>query len=385
MTECPACAGSDLREFHRQRDVPVNSCLLLEDRHEAASFPTGPLVLARCGECGFITNTGFDPGLAEYSDRYEETQAFSARFVEFARELASTWVERHDLRGKRVLEIGCGKGEFLVMMAEAGIGRGIGIDPGVHPERIDSPAADRLEWIPDFYSSEYAHLDADAIVCRHTLEHISPVRDFLTEIRTAIGDATDTKVLFELPDAQRVLEEVAFWDVYYEHCSYFTAGSLARLFERCGFAVTALELAYDDQYLLLDAVPVPSDVDPGEWPVDDLSAIAAGADHFGSGYRTTIETWRKRIATASGQTVIWGAGSKGVSFLAEIGDGVAAAVDINPYKHGMYMAGTGHRIIAPDDLPAIDPGLVIAMNPVYLAEIQAELDRLGVAAELVAL
>ena len=385
MTECPACGSPDLIEFHRQRDVPVNSCLLLNDRDEAASFPTGPLVLARCGECGFVTNTGFDPRLAEYSDRYEETQAFSPRFVEFARGLAQTWVDRHDLRGKSVLEIGCGKGEFLVMMAEAGIGKGIGIDPGVHPERIDSPAADRLEWIADFYSAEYSHLQADVIVCRHTLEHISPVRDFLTEIRTAIGNATNTKVLFELPDAQRVLEEVAFWDVYYEHCSYFTAGSLARLFERCGFAVTALEFAYDDQYLLLDAVPVPPGTDTGRWPVDDMEAIATGADHFGSGYRTTLERWAERIAAAPGNTVIWGAGSKGVSFLSEAGDEVAAAVDINPYKHGMYMAGTGHRIISPEELPPLDPALVIAMNPVYLDEIQADLDRLGLRAELVAL
>ena len=39
--------------------------------------------------------------------------------------------------------------------------------------------ADRLTWIPDFYSEEYAHFSVDAIVCRHTLEHIAPVGVFL--------------------------------------------------------------------------------------------------------------------------------------------------------------------------------------------------------------
>ena len=43
-------------------------------------------------------------------------------------------------------------------------------------------------------------------------------------VRRAIGDRLDTVVLFELPDVERVLREVAFWDVYYEHCSYFTLG-----------------------------------------------------------------------------------------------------------------------------------------------------------------
>jgi hypothetical protein len=41
-------------------------------------------------------------------------------------------------------------------------------------------------------------------------------------IRAQSATAPTSPVLFELPDVLRVLEEVAFWDVYYEHCSYFT-------------------------------------------------------------------------------------------------------------------------------------------------------------------
>ncbi len=385
---CPACAKASLVSFHQQSSVPTNSCLLLSDADEATEYPTGAIDLGFCTDCGFITNTLFDPGLAEYSDRYEETQAFSDRFVSFARSLAEQWVERHDLVDKRVLEIGCGKGEFLVLMAEAGIGYGIGIDPGVHPERIETPHDDRLEWIADFYSEAYSHLEADAIVCRHTLEHIGPVYDFLTTIRRAIGDRLDTKVLFELPDTQRVLDEVAFWDVYYEHCSYFSAGSLARLFERAGFQVTHLEYVYDDQYLIIDAVPLPEGEAPTPWDLDDMAALRRGVEHYRTTYAETIASWRHRLTEASqrGETaVIWGAGSKGVSFLSVLGADVAAAVDINPHKHGMFMAGTGHQTISPQDLVGLRPDLVIAMNPVYLDEIQTDLDALGIDAELVAL
>ena len=57
-------------------------------------------------------------------------------------------------------------------------------------------------------------------------------------VRGSIGDRPQVTVFFELPDMERVLVEQAFWDIYYEHCSYFTLGSLARLFRRTGFDVT---------------------------------------------------------------------------------------------------------------------------------------------------
>jgi hypothetical protein len=184
---------------------------------------------------------------------------------------------------------------------------------------------------------------------------------------------------------QRVLDEVAFWDVYYEHCSYFSAGSLARLFERSGFEVLDLALAYDDQYLILDARPIPMDMIPKPWPVTDMDALRRGVDHFRRRYRDTIGHWADRLAPLhrhSETSVIWGAGSKGVSFLSAVGDDIEAAVDINPYKHGMYMAGTGHRIVAPQDLVEIAPDLVIAMNPIYTDEIQDDLNKLEIDAEL---
>ena len=65
-----------------------------------------------------------------------------------------------------------------------------------------------------------------------------------------------------------------------------------------------------------------------------------------------------RTAGREGRSVVlWGGGSKAVSLLTTLGIGreVQAAVDINPYKQGKYMPGIGHRVIAPEALPAHDP------------------------------
>ncbi|MCZ7627714.1 MAG: hypothetical protein M5U19_00760 [Microthrixaceae bacterium] len=80
------------------------------------------MTLRFCLGCGFIWNARFGAKLSEYSSRYEETQGFSERFNDFARDLAKRWVEKHSLAGRTVLEVGCGKGEFLEMMCEAGGG-----------------------------------------------------------------------------------------------------------------------------------------------------------------------------------------------------------------------------------------------------------------------
>jgi SAM-dependent methyltransferase len=230
-----------MKTFYQVRDIPVHSVLLMRSQEQALNYPRRDLQLGFCPSCGFISNVLFDPSVHEYSTSYEETQGFSPTFNAFARQLAQRWVEEYELRGKTVLEIGCGKGEFLALLVELGVGKGIGIDPAFVPERLRTRAGGRLEFVQDFYGEKYAHLQADAICCRHTLEHIAPTGEFMETIRRTVGSRQDTLLLFEVPDMSRILNEVAFWDIYYEHCSYFTTGAIARLFGHAGFKV--LELA----------------------------------------------------------------------------------------------------------------------------------------------
>lgn len=384
---CPSCGSRQLRAFHEQRGIPVNSCLLVDDRRDALDFPTGDLRLELCRSCGFIFNALFDPALTEYSPRYEETQGFSPHFRRFALDVARRWVDRYDLHDRDIVEIGCGKGEFLALMCELGGNRGVGIDPSYRPERLDSPASSRMRFFTDFYGPDHRDIGADAVVCRHTLEHIAPVAAFLDQVRAAM--APSEVALFELPDAMRVLNEGAFWDVYYEHCSYFTAGSLARLFRSAGFDVLDLATVYGGQYLLVDARPGPptSPPRPGE---ETPAEVVAAAGRFAMAVDRSVSAWRRRLYQASldgKRTVIWGAGSKAVSFLTVVGRDakVAYAVDVNPNKHGKFLPGSGHLVVAPEFLKGYQPDLVIAMNSEYQDEIGATLTELGVPAELLAL
>lgn len=401
--ECPACGAHGLRGFYRHGGAPSHSCLLLDSAAQAERFPRGDIELAFCRRCGFITNAAVDPSLQAYSARYEETQGFSPRFRSFAHSLAQRLVARHDLHGQQVLEIGCGKGEFLVDLCELGAGRGVGIDPAIVEERLDSPAAARIEWIRDYWSERYAHLGGDLVVCRHTLEHIARPGEFLRLLRRTLDHRPGAVVFFEVPDVRRVLDERAFWDLYYEHCSYYTAGSLARQFRTAGFDVAELALDFDGQYILIEATPAfgPGGAAHGSpaggrsapplGPIaareEELPEVDAAVKAFAASIDGHLKAWRERLGGLSRdgkRIVLWGSGSKAVSYLTTLGieREVEFVVDINPYKHGKYIAGTGQRIVEPEFLASLRPDVVIAMNPVYREEIGRDLARVGVQAEL---
>jgi hypothetical protein len=121
---------------------------------------------------------------------------------------------------------------------------------------------------------------------------------------------------------------------------------------------------------------------------DDLPRLRDAVASYRERYAKSIATWRDevRARVANGQqVVIWGGGSKGVAYLLalDLGDDLRYAVDINPHKQDRYLAGSGVKVVSPELLREIRPDLVIAMNSIYIDEIRADLDRLGVPAEVV--
>jgi SAM-dependent methyltransferase len=389
ITRCPNCAADGLEIVYSIDRIPVHSTINLSSREEAMKFPTGDLKLAFCNACGFLTNTVYDASLQEYSQNCEESQHVSPTFNKFAHELAARWVEQYKLRGKTILEVGCGKGEFLALMCEIGGCHGIGIDPSYQPSRTPPKIAERLRFINDLYSEQYTSLEADCILCRHTLEHIGPTLDFIRMIRRAIGNRKDMLVLFELPDVTRILKETAFWDVYYEHCSYFSPGSLARLFRKAGFDLLELGRDYGDQYLLLAGKPADRPT-ARQLPLEnDLQEMRSLVSAFKRDVKASIDGWRRMITDAHARgkkVVLWSALSKAVSFLTttKVGNAIEYAVDINPQRQGRFLPVTGQQIMAPSFLTQYQPDYIILMNPIYVREVQADLDRMSVPAKVLA-
>ncbi len=384
--KCPACESGTLTIFYEIDAVPVNSVLLLESRDLALRFPTADIRLARCERCGFVFNACFDSEMTEYSGRYESTQAFSATFAEFNRELAVDLIERHEIKHKTVVEIGCGDGDFVRLLCEIGNNRGFAYDPAFEPAR--HAQSDAVTFFSEFFDEGSSIHDADLVVCKMTLEHIIDVREFVETVRGTLSESSKAVIFFQVPNAEYVFNELAFWDVYYEHCSYFTADSLAALFTSSGFEVTKTWTGYDDQYLMLEAR-----VSPGVKSCTGIKSNRTSGlqtSRFAQEVGGQMTGWRTRLGQyhRDGLNVaVWGAGSKAVAFLAAVGDAPAirTMVDINPNKAGTFLPGSGYEIVLPDRLRESPPDVVVAMNPVYLPEIRRDLDYLGLTPELTSL
>ena len=275
---------------------------------------------------------------------------------------------------------------FWLCSADLGDNSGIGFDPAYRPERTAAESASRIHYIPDFYSEQHSAIRADFVCCKMTLEHIPDTADFIGMVRGSLRNSPDTCVFFQVPDVLRVLEEGAFWDIYYEHCSYFTSGSLARLFARTGFDVLRVGREYGDQYLTIEARAGEGTASPPPTG-SDLENVTALVHSFESRLPRRIAEWRRRLEgyRENGlKTVVWGAGSKGVTFLSTLNvpGAVQYVVDINPHMWGHYMAKTGLEIVGPGILREYRPDVVIVMNPIYREEIVGELASCGLRPEV---
>lgn len=371
---CPVCDHSDCRPFLHRPSVVVHQHLVVDSAEQARKLPRGELRLACCQGCGFVFNAAFDPALVSYGSAYDNSQTSSPHFLAYTEDLVRHLVDDRGARGCRIVEVGCGNGGFLRRLLEHGGPRteGWGFDPSyVGPE---NDCGGRAHFIRSYYDEQCTGIAADVVVCRHVIEHVPQPVALLRTIRKALTASPEARLFFETPCVEWILRHQVVWDFFYEHCSYFSPGSLRTAFERAGFGVLDVRHVFGGQYLWIEAAMSgpPSEPQPGQVP--ELAAA------FGSAEAKMVADWRRRTAALEerGPLAIWGAGAKGVTFANLLGPDArrfACVVDLNPRKQGRFLPGTGHPIVAPSGLDAHRVTQALVMNPNYRAEIEALLAR----------
>lgn len=384
-TNCPNCYHTNIEDFFTVHNAPVHSLVTMKNYSEAMDIARKDINLSFCNNCGFIFNATFDTNIDYYTKGYEDQQGFSPTFIKFITGITTGLIEKYDIHNKDVIEIGCGKGDFLSLICELGNNKGIGIDPAWEPGRTKPNP--KIRFIKEFYSKEHGKLNADIICCRHTLEHIHPTKDFLQLIRNSLGNNTNKIVFFEVPQISRILDVQAFWDIFYEHCSYFSAGSLARLFRSTGFEILDLYHTYNDQYLMIEAKPVNSPSTKTFSIEESIEEQKLRVGNFKKKITEQLNDWRNKLSSLKAEgkkTVVWGGGSKSVGFLTNFADLnlIEYVVDINPHMENNFIPGIGLKYVQPGFLKDYKPEVVIIMNGIYKEEIAKTIHEMNVFPEL---
>jgi Methyltransferase domain/C-methyltransferase C-terminal domain len=379
-SDCPVCGTSSGQLFFEAPAVPVHCNILWPTEAAARLAPRAELRLALCRGCGLVYNVAFDPGVVTYDASYENSLHHSPRFEEYAGELARELTARFQLAGKLVVEVGCGKGEFLKTLCRTAGSRGIGIDASYDPS-IDQSGDESVAFFREPFTTLPSHFAPSLVLCRHVIEHLPSPAPFVAELAAAARRSSGCTVFVEVPNVLYTLRDLGIWDLIYEHCSYFSGPALAHLCFKAGLRAENVYPAFGGQFLCAEASPTWR-LDPPQFR-EELNELDQLVSRFAAEYALKVEYWRRRLAElrASGDRfVVWGAGSKGITFVNTVPGGEAAAclVDLNPRKHGRFVPGTGQQVVGPPALKEVRPSVIVVMNPLYREEIEGRCRELGV-------
>ena len=352
---CRLCGSNQLGTYLTLENAPRNIQHLLT-RNQLDSDSAITLSVYQCKECGLVQLTEA-LGLGYY-DEYLMTASHSPQMKTFQRSQASDFVSRFDLVGKRIIDIGCGDGNYLQYLDEAGA-----IAYGIEPSRPSRQIAQaQSSQILDGYVGRQQLIPGtpyDAFVTRQVLEHVPDPNDFLLGIHQALSS---TGVgLVEVPSLEQSAEGGRFYDFFPDHVSYFSSLTLRHALVRNGFEVLGVSRGMNGEYSVA-LVRKAQEYDS----VTLRHTLGAITQEL----RAFVEDRRlqgKRVA-------VWGAGGKGVTVLAVAQvRGVAYVVDSDPHKQGRFTLVSHLPIFAPEKLLSDPVDAVIITAMAYHDEILNEL------------
>lgn len=370
---CPGCGAEDLSDPILIESQPVILNYRFKTAAESSSVPLRPIALKECGACGLIFNAAFEVGAVPYDGFYENRQSHSEAFSRHVSQVSRMVGAMLESDRPRILEVGCGKGEFLRRVVEFCGGTGEGWDTS-----YEGPARDRdLTFHKEYLTPAKTNGPFDAIVCRHVVEHVPSIGFFLKELVEISRRAGNPYVFIETPRLEWILEHKSAWDIFYEHCNYFTEAALGALARNAGFKVFGHYPVFSHQYQLLvlgaEAPPTSPAVRSGDGRFVSLELLEEIQHQSIPRLASLIDHLRNGAPWA-----IWGAGAKGVCLANRLpNDSLVRVVDTNAAKQGFFVPGTIVPIVPPLAESFIDLGLIVIANPTYEQEIRRDLQAAG--------
>lgn len=390
---CIAC-GHALSPLMTLDDMPASAQNIPAASELAEDHPLS-LTLCQCPSCGLVQ---FD---TEPVDYYRDviragggTRTMTRlRHEEYAR-LLTAMQEQH-IRGRRIVEVGCGRGEFLRMwqnLAEdsegaAALARDEARDPlsgqpnavPLHLVGIEHKAslvaeanasADKTYRVYEGFATgdvRYPESPFDAFVQFNFLEHQPDPCDMLRNIwhnlkPQAIG-------LITVPSFEYILRYNGYYELLRDHIANYTEFTLQKLLQDCGFELLGMDLVNRDTIEAIVRKADPDELSELHYSgrLIDVSALRDSYDRLSASVNAHID----HLSESRRTMAIWGASHQGFTLAAttKLGGRVEYIIDSAPFKQGRFSPASHIPIVAPDYAVAHPVDEILIVAPGYTDEI----------------
>jgi cyclopropane fatty-acyl-phospholipid synthase-like methyltransferase len=315
------------------------------------------LEVCQCSGCGLVQLSN---GPVPYYREVVRAAAYSEEMKGFRQQQFGELVRKYSLRGKKVLEIGCGRGEYLSLMAETGA-NAYGLEYA--EESAARCAAEGMKVFRGFMERGQPRLPAapfDAFFSLNFLEHIPDLNTALAKIgENLTGDAVG---LVEVPNFDMILRCKLFSEFIGDHLFYFTADTLTSTLRLNGFEIVECGVAWHD-YIISAVVKKRTPL--------DISAFREQQEQL----KTHVAEYVRRFG--AGRVAVWGAGHQALAVLSllDLSAKIRYVVDSAPFKQGKYTPATHLPIVPPAVLRTDPVDAVIVMAASYSDEVAGVLRR----------
>ena len=349
MKKCISCKGS-LHELMKIENMPA-SAQDIPTKEELDKDSGIEVSLCVCEDCGLVQLK--NDAVYYYRDVIR-AGGYSTTMEALRKSQYKHFIEFASLEGKKIIEVGCGRGEFLGMLSDFPV-EGYGTEHKKDLVEIAKEAGLRVD--EDFPESEghiFKNGPFDAFMSFNFLEHQPHPRTYLKAIYNNLGD--EGYGLITVPSFEYIMEQNSFYEIIPDHIAYYSFESLTHLLNICGFEVLEKETVNRDTISMI--------VKKRKLP--DICGIISKKNDIATEVVETVKKYAK-----AGKIAIWGASHQGFTLCATTGiaNYVDCIIDSAPFKQGKYAPASHIPIISPDEARKRKLEAIIIVAPGYTNEI----------------
>ena len=310
------------------------------------------LNLFQCSSCGLVQ---LSEKPVSYYKEVIRASSFSSEMKRFRSEQFVSWVDKYNLKGKSILEVGCGRGEYLSILKQTEVSLAHGIE--YSKESVSSCINSELSVTKGFFGDENFVLPKqkyDGFICLNFMEHWPNPNKVLAHLKKNLSE--DAIGIVEVPNFDMILKQGLYSEFISDHLFYFTKDTLTFMLNYNGFEVIECSVIWHD-YILSAVVRKRKRI--------DLSLLKSRKLNVETELNSFIDKFEKK------EVAIWGAGhqSLAVMSLAKLENKIRYVVDSAPFKQGKYTPATHFPIVAPIELVNNPVKAVIIIAASYSNEV----------------